>query len=166
MTGVSSKAYLEAGAFKFADFKPGYNSDGTPDTINTPFSRVILPNPKAPLELAMNWDRRKLAGLITPLLNKMGVQLMIPDEARSGNWYICNDMSYLALAAAKNLRLRLAENKIVLKPSVHSNPKIGFFHFPNVRSLEPRLVHNYAHVILTLAEGMLSNRLGPTVARK
>lgn len=155
MTGVSSEAYLEAGALKIAEFVSGYYPDGTPDLNNIPDNRWILQNPSSPLTLPMTWDNRKLSRLIRPLLAKMGVRLSVPEAARSNNYYICNNTSYLALAAAKNLPLYLAGDRIAIKPEVHSNPKVGFFHFPNVSSTDAKMLQSYAQVLMTIVEGSL-----------
>ncbi len=155
MTGTSARAYLEAGAVNVRGFSPGYNSDGTPDSLNIPTSRWILQNPATPLTLAMTWDNKRLSRLAKPLLTEIGVRLATPKVARSNNEYICNNASYLALAAAKNLPLHLAGDMIVIRPEVHSNPKIGFFHFPKINSTDVHLLQAYARVIMTLVEGSL-----------
>jgi hypothetical protein len=155
MTGVSSGAYLESGSLNVMELAPGHNSDGTPDLDDIPINRWILRSPKTPPMLPMTWDNQKLSRLISPLLKKIGLSLTAPKSARSSNDYICNNTSYLALAAARNLPLHLAGDEVVIRPQVYSNPQVGFFHFPNAASADVRILQTYAEVVLTLAEGML-----------
>jgi len=155
LTGIDDQAYLEAGAVRDSDSLPGYFSDGSVDPANRELSPWVLPDPDLPEALPMTWDRRDLAQRVGPLFAKLKTSLDIPDGPRLHNNYICNEESYVALAAALNKSLTLAGGEIVLHPRVETHPRIGFFHFPSLTLTDGATLASYAKIVMELVEGSL-----------
>jgi pyrrolidone-carboxylate peptidase len=147
---------LEAGAVNDALSAPGFTSDGKENSFNTPQARRILPDEPLDSSIAMTWDAEKLGSMVSPLVSELGFSLSIPRQARPSNDYICNNVSYLVLQAAQGHQLTLAGGKLILRPKINSNPKIGFFHYPAQASVAQAPA--WAQVVLTLVEGSLPKR--------
>jgi hypothetical protein len=162
MLGVSAHAYLEAGAVKSIDDRPGYDSTGRPDPDNTESNQWLVQNPMTPPVLSMNWDNHRLVRLLRPYLKALDLHVLTPDHARPTNDYICNNVSYLALASALSLPLTLAGGKIHLTPAVRSHPKVGFFHLPEGATADLLHLRKYTQLLLALVQGTLRPRVQMT----
>lgn len=125
---------VEAGAFNRASAYPGYDADGRPmGRENTPESEWLLPDYAVDHELPMTWDNQALARAIGPMAEALGYSVSAPRAARGGNNYLCNDISFVALHAAKNRPTRLAADRVFLPPAgLENEPVTGFLHFPTV----------------------------------
>lgn len=146
-------AVWEGGAINDATKQSGFHADGSDaGADNTPQSGPHDPNDDqgdvailsdtpglAPgAELAMTWDNAALWQATHSAITAINASYRVeaPVRWRTGNDYICNNVSLVALAAAALPELRLAGGSVRLGDDLASTPfinrqtKIGFFHFP------------------------------------
>jgi pyrrolidone-carboxylate peptidase len=127
-----SYAGVEYGAVNSATQYSGFAASGARIPDNTPvgYDAKILEN--GPDTLTMTWPQAAMASAMRGQLRGLSYQVYTEDEARPENDYICNNVSYVALAAAQGLPISLAGGRIpTVTLSLHSQPKIGFFHYPS-----------------------------------
>lgn len=158
MTGLGdATAILESGAQNQAAALSGFAPNGNANNVDTPSLPEILSG--GPSRLSMTWNNRKLADRVRPMIEKLGFRLQAPHEARRSNDYICNNLSYLALAAAggfgKTHELSLAGGELKLTPKVLSNPQIGFMHYPLGIEFDDSSLASWAQVLMTLVDEAL-----------
>lgn len=139
---------FEMGALNKKNSHPGYSCEG-----------VILEQPQCttgeiikdgPPKLMMNWNAKDLAHLIKSNLQEMGLQCFVAETARSENTYICNNISYMALAANQKGNFTLSESNKELKVKINSDPKIGFLHLPTSLKLEKEKIFGWIKNINTI----------------
>jgi pyrrolidone-carboxylate peptidase len=158
MTGRGSLgAVIEAGALNTAIALGGFRSDGNVADDNLPRSTWILEDtrPDAPKDIAMTWNNRAVADRIVPLITQMGWTVDVPTSARTGNDYICNNVSYVALQAAAGTTLTLAGGELVLRPWIAHAPKVGFMHLPYDATLTPSVISGWGRVFSAVIDEVL-----------
>lgn len=141
--GAESKGVIfEGGAINNATYGAGYAGDGHDlGSQNRPVDAgdedaPILEgkpsgNPSVADKILMSWDNAVLAPLMAEMVKPLQWTVTSMSDARSNNDYICNNVSYIALYAAKGEAVKLAGETIsiqVPQPIVAS--KVGFMHYP------------------------------------
>ena len=82
-------------------------------------------------ELPMTWDAEKLAAKAEAAAELLGYSAVGRTAARPDNDYLCNDISFVALHASRNLTTSLAGGRLLLgSPELPQPPVVGFLHFP------------------------------------
>lgn len=150
MLGGGGGPILENGALNIAKDMQGFEADGSGSEINFPAAPFILSSHEVGHELPMTWDNQALRQKLDPYLRAENLSLEAAPAARPGNTYLCNHVSYAALAAAQGHPLDLADNKIRLTPKIHSPPKIGFFHLPWDLPLEKQTIEKWGSLVTSL----------------
>lgn len=150
MLGGGGGPILEAGALNEAAFVEGYYWDGSASMTNLPVRHPILPLSEKYRELPMAWDNQKIRRKVEPLLVLNRLELNTAHSARSENNYLCNHVSFVALAAARGFPIQLAGGLISFQPTVLSNPKVGFFHLPWNLQVDEETVRNWGSLVTTI----------------
>lgn len=187
LNGNQSKVGLfEAGAINSAMTYSGFSADGSAATNNLPVATpqgdppILDPNqPGVENPIAMTWDAKALAQITQPIAQRIptglfGQRFSVRGEtdARPTNEYICNNVSFVVLHAAKGTTVDLAGGRlrlgnasqqpaagsdidfVALDGTVMSNIKsIGFFHFPNTKNDRGNAVFGWS---LVLAKAMIA----------
>ena len=147
MTGRgTSEVSLEVGALNNATQSTGFDPNGKPETNNRPVSDGAAVLEEYPIDstLALTWSAEAVNSAIRPLVDNLGYQVIVQNEARSENNYICNNVSFVVANASQNKETRLAGGELILpNPNFKTLPKVGFFHFPSVDSENPN-AKNYS----------------------
>ncbi len=157
--------HLENGAVNRAMKLSGYDSSGTPDSDNSPEDDKIIEDiPLYELEM-MTWDNVRLQSKIQPIAKKIDIDVIAEKYARSGNTYICNNVSYAVLNALQGKRFTLAGKLIGINKtedtlasviySGSNNVKIGFFHYPPYAGSSVNEVRTWAEVIAGMIDASL-----------
>ncbi len=150
MLGAGPWAILEGGARNQTSMTRGYRPDGTASASSVPQSAYSLPDEPSTAELSMRWDNHALEASIAPLMAATIIYPDFPLAWRPGNDYLCNQVSYLALAAAVNRKLSLAGGLIELQPKIQSSPQVGFFHVPSSLSLDASSIGTWGSLVSSL----------------
>ena len=124
---------LEGGALNKTNAHPGYKYDGTPSVDNVAPQDWILEH--FPDELQMTWNHREISDQISSSLHKQGFNCIAASGARLENTYICNNISYAALASTLGKPMSFVSGHKKWTPTIKSNPKIGFLHLPKTIEL-------------------------------
>jgi hypothetical protein len=135
MTGRwSATLSVEGGALNRAVASPGFDSDGNSlGDANTPRSPWVLPDDPVDAEIPMTWNSRALAQASAADALAFGYEAVGQPKARPDNDYLCNNVSYVALHAARRRPVSLAGGRVVLAPPEFARaPVTGFLHFPAV----------------------------------
>ncbi len=154
LLGAGGGAYLEGGALNVADKFPGYYANGEVNRKNVPVQGYNLDLPAKFRELPMTWENKKIRASVAPLLAEAGLDLLAMPRARASNTYLCNHVSYVALAAAKNLPISLAGGRIELRPEIRSNPRVGLFHLPSNLELTQDNLERWGSLVLSVLHHM------------
>jgi pyrrolidone-carboxylate peptidase len=152
MLGGGGGPILEGGALNYAELYEGYYADGKASTTNFPVDHPLLANGQA--ELPMQWDNKKIRADIDPLLKQLNFDLDPAPRARDSNTYLCNHVSYVALASARGMPIDLAGGLIHLEPKILSQPHVGFFHLPWNLKLDKETMESWGSVVLSVAHFM------------
>lgn len=153
--GDNDLVTLEGGAINRATKITGYDAAGRPlDENNVPIRNgaLVLPDKqdvggKADT-IAMTWDNKKLAEFAAPKLRDVGYKVEFQEAARPANDYICNNVSYVSLYAAKGDAVRLAGEQLILQiEGGLRETKMGFLHLPVNASKSERSVTAMANAI-------------------
>ncbi len=153
MLGGGGGPFLEGGALNEAQYIEGYYADGKPARQNMPVSPRTLPSVTA-RELPMLWNNKQILADVEPLLHTATLHLVAVPGARPTNAYLCNHVSFVALAAAKGERIELAGGLIQLEPQIRSNPRVGFFHLPWGLTLKQDTMEAWGSLVLSVLHFM------------
>ena len=157
--GLVDTVTLEAGALNVAMKLTGYSASGQElgaGNIPAVNGERILPDKVGPHgvadSIAMSWDNTALAAAATSPLRSIGLKIEAERAARPSNEYICNNVSYVALYAARGDKLKLAGEELEMEiPGGLPNAKIGFMHLPTGATNDAKTVRGivtaYAAII-------------------
>jgi len=150
MTGRGgASGIFEGGARNFATASSGYESNGLSAPSNTPNQSYILAAKALSAETPMTWDSKKLLAASKSLIDEIGLPMTYAPASRPSNNYICNNVSYVVLEAAKGTAIRLAGGRIRLYPTAAPDRVIGFMHFPDQADNSRTSVGNWVKVLAT-----------------
>ncbi len=152
-----SDVILEGGAKNIATKLSGFKSNGDIDTRNTPVSSTIDTGASGDLVVPMTWNNQDLQARIRPLVGTLGHLVSAPPLWRPSNYYICNNISFIALSAAAGFRFKLAGDLIDVNPLIHSRPQIGFMHLPADAEIQHATLPIWVHVYANLIDQALHN---------
>lgn len=153
----ASQAIVEAGALNDAQVGlEGYDASGSIDSVNAPVASPILLG--RPTESRMTWNGAALAFAARPVVQSLGFTIGAASGPRRDNNYICNNVSYVVLEAARGAHLSLAGGLIAWSPAIQSDPKIGFFHYPGTATHDRAKVAGWVRVLATF----IATELGST----
>lgn len=160
---------LEAGALNETMSLPGYDPRGRwLGEMNRPVSTwIVPPQLQMPHELPMGWSTVKIARASAPRLqqasavvgrNEAGrVWEFVPmPSADPENDYICNNISYVVLAALQSKPIPLAGGQLIVNPRFSKTPRAAFLHYPFEADVSsPQEVWTWAHVLMSVAVSSL-----------
>ena len=151
MTGLGDREpIVEAGATNQTSNGSGYYPDGSGDFKNRPKSPRVLNDLPWKAALPMTWSQKELAQKISGLVQTQGYEIQVPSRARKTNDYICNNVSFVALAAAAGKTVSLAGGKLKIESKITSHPRVGFFHFPQGIPMTTKSLHAWAEILFNL----------------
>ncbi len=145
MSGIGGgTAIAEGGVQNLATALHGYDGNGNPiREKNTPWcgekpcglsqSAYVLA-PEEPLvesKVKLSWNNVAFAAQIRELTKSISPTPLVeaPDQARSSNDYLCNNVAYVVQSATNGVGVKLAGDRITF-PAFPSTRKVGFFHYP------------------------------------
>lgn len=166
--GKSRGLFLEGGAINNALLGSGYAGDGRElGEANIPVNAtpyldapILADKPSGDATTAdkvrMTWDNRMLGNLMADIVQPLDWLVTSVPDARADNDYICNNVSYIALNAAKGEQLKLGGEEIQVKLDVPLlNAKIGFLHYPSDARRDARTVQVMAAGIAAMINAQL-----------
>ncbi len=163
MTGRGNSPTFEDSAINQTTKLPGYNSAGKISPLNQPaqmgsrLSRVLPANQPGVLpRIKMTWNNTELAAATATLIADLGFTVQAARGPTDGNNHICNNVSFVALHAAKSIPLKLAGGAIVLHPKLARVPRVGFFHFAGASDLDAVSVFEWSKVMATSVRTILN----------
>jgi pyrrolidone-carboxylate peptidase len=156
--GIPDMAQIESAALNHAAPAPGFDSRGRayPDG-EAPVEEKLLVGPGVQQQIAMTWNPVEVQTAIAPALAELGrhsglsFTSRISPTADPSNDYICNNISFVLLHAANNVRLRLVGGKIDLQPVFAKPFRSGFFHYPHEAGGSSEAIIGWAHVMMGVA---------------
>jgi len=158
MSGRGSEGVIvESAAKNTAIPLSGFKSSGDQDANNTPTSDAINTGASPDLIVEMTWDNKALARRIAPRVKALGYETHAPDAWRPGNDYICNNLSFITLHAARGTRFDLAGGLVHVQPVLPSQPQIGFVHLPAAATLDPQTLPQWVQVYASLIDQAFAN---------
>ncbi len=163
MSGIgNATAIVEAGAQNSATSLSGFDAEGNPlrDT-NTPWCKdkpcglsahtfVLDPDAKGVTpKVPHSWDNQKVADALLDSVRRFAPDITIetPKEARGGNDYLCNNVSYVVQSAINGAEIHLAGGRISF-PAKASKQVAGFFHYPYDSNPSEAWVKSWAAALL------------------
>ena len=155
-------ADFEGGAYNYAAPEPGFNSDGSVAREVTPVvaaqarARVSPIIPGAEWKLAMSWDGPRLYGRVAPMIRALGFTPELHTDARDDNTYICNNVSFVVIAAARHEPIILAGGEIRMTTGWGAGAKVGFFHFPTGATAQADAVASWIQVLAAMIDAEIS----------
>jgi len=150
MTGRGgASGIFEGGARNYATASSGFESNGFSAPTNTPNQSYILAAKALSSETPMTWDSKQLLAASKGLIDEIGLPMTYAQASRPSNNYICNNVSYVVLEAAKGTAIRLAGGRIKLYPTAAPSRVVGFMHFPDQADNSPTSVGNWVKVLAT-----------------
>ena len=173
MTGRGRKtlqAVWEGYARNQAKAVSGYLSSGaSAEGSNIPIDNGIpvLPSLASGLELRMSWESAMLKSSTEQIIADINpdFSVLAPEAWSPGNDYICNNISFVALAAREHQQISLAGSTLNFLPE-HSDlaatTKIGFLHFPSASDHNPAQVMGWIKVLATAIHSSLSSNFKST----
>lgn len=156
MTGRGAQnAIFEGGALNKASIgSGGYQSSGAAHVNNAPQQAYVLPG--GPDTAPMTWSNSLLHAKTKSLVSAIGHVVTFVPDARPSNNYICNNVSYVVLQAAAGAEIALAGGKIRWTPSITSEPKVGFFHYPSSATRTRSRIAQWIRVLATAIDTQLA----------
>jgi hypothetical protein len=148
MTGRGgSTGIFEGGARNHATASTGYDSMGNSAWMNTPYQSYILANRYLNSEIAMTWNSKLVYEKNAALIDDLGLSMTYAPASRPSNNYICNNVSYVVLEAAKGTAISLAGGRIKMYPTAAPKRAIGFMHLPDHATNSRTSVANWIKVL-------------------
>lgn len=127
-------AIFENGALNLTHSLGGFGPNGEYlGDKNLPISKKILPETLSPPgEVSFTWNPQEIEKDLNDKIASISKRLsiMFPENARSTNRYICNNISYLVQYAVSEKPLSLAGGLIEWVPLLKPGTKAGFLHLP------------------------------------
>jgi pyrrolidone-carboxylate peptidase len=155
-------ATFEGGAINQATQSNGFDSDGggmaSANIPNVPGAPILTNHPNAngqPHVQRMTWDNSKLRDATKSQVSSMGYTLTAEAGPRFSNDYICNNVSYVVLAALAGEPISLAGGDLALAPVPAVDTVAGFFHIPYAATNQRREVIAWADVVATAVDAQL-----------
>ena len=175
MTGRGRKtqqAVWEGYARNQARAVSGYLSSGaSAEGSNLPVDSGIpvLPSMATGLDLRMSWDNTLLKTSTEKNISDINPEFsaLAPEAWSPGNDYICNNISFVALAARQHKQISLAGGTLSFSPErsdLAPATKIGFLHLPSASENNPAQVMGWIKVLATAIHGTLSSSFKSTLA--
>ncbi len=157
--GDETSVIFEAGARNEALKVSGYNSDGSRARHNTPIQPPILPPTLEGVEdiIAMTWNNRQMLEATHHKIAALGFRAVTTPSARISNNYICNNISFVALHAAKGIPIQLGAGILELQMTPESIPQIGFMHLPARATRNPAALAAWRDIVMTMVSSALHN---------
>jgi len=148
----------------------GYLSSGaSAEGSNLPVDSEIpvLPSLATGAELRMSWDSAMLKSSTEQIISDINPDFAAaaPSTWSSGNDYICNNISFVALAAREHKQISLAGGILNFSPEqsdLAQATKIGFLHFPSASDNNPAQVMGWIKVLATAIHASLSSNFKST----
>ena len=173
MTGRGRKtqqAVWEGYARNQARAVSGYLSSGaSAEGSNLPVDSGIpvLPSIATGLELRMSWESAMLKSSTEQIISDINPDFtaVAPATWSPGNDYVCNNISFVTLAAREHRQISLAGGTVSFLPEqsdLAPATKIGFLHFPAASDNNPAQVMGWIKVLATAIHASLSSNFKST----
>ncbi|MCX6106300.1 MAG: hypothetical protein NTY08_10775 [Proteobacteria bacterium] len=175
MTGRGRKtqqAVWEGYARNQARAVSGYLSSGaSAEGSNLPVDSGIpvLPSIATGLELRMSWDNTLLKSSTEQIISDINPDFtaVAPATWSPGNDYVCNNISFVALAAREHRQISLSGGTLsfsLRQSDLAPATKIGFLHLPSASDNNPAQVMGWIKVLAKAIHATLASNFKSTLA--
>ncbi len=165
MSGVDSRSPFigtwEQYSSNIAIGKSGYEGDGrassvTPVQSNADSTIEIFPG--GPENIFMTWDAADLAAKTNLIVREKleNFELWSSPTENTGD-YLCNNVSYVVLAAIAGFTLPLAGGNMIVHSGGLRATKVGFFHYPSSSPHDEYSVKVWSEVMAKAIEAEMGN---------
>ena len=169
--GKTNQAVWEGYARNQAKAVSGYLSSGaSAEGSNLPVDSGIpvLPSLASGLELRMSWDNTLLKSSTEQIVSDINPDFtaVAPATWSPGNDYVCNNISFVAMAAREHEQISLAGGRLSFLPAqsdLASATKIGFLHLPSSSDHHPAQVMSWIKVLAKAIHASLSSNFKSTL---